>query len=49
MEKVKRIIIRDRRKKEDEIKIKKNEIKVIEVKKIIVKSDRNKDKGKEIG
>ena len=49
MEKLKRIIIRDRRKKEDEIKIKKNEIEVIEVKKIIVKSNRNKDKSKEIG
>ena len=43
------MIIRDRRKKEDEIEIKKNKIEVIEVKKIIVKSNRNKDKGKEIG
>ena len=49
MEKVKRMMIRDRRKKEDEIKIKKNKIEVIEVKKIIVRSNRNKDKGKEIG
>ena len=48
MEKVKRMMIRDRRKKEDEIEIKKNEIEVIEVKKIIVKSNRNKDKSKEI-
>ena len=49
MEKVKKMMIRDRRKKEDEIEIKKNEIEVIEVKKMIVKSDRNEDKGKEIG
>ena len=43
------MIIRDRRKKEVEIGIKKNEIEVIEVKKIIVKSNRNEDKGKEMG
>ena len=49
LEKVKRMIIRDRRKKEVEIGIKKNEIEVIEVKKIIVKSNRNEDKGKEMG
>ena len=42
-------MIRDRRKKEDEIEIKKNEIEVIEVKKMIVRSHRNEDKGKEIG
>ena len=49
MEKVKRMMIRDRRKKEDEIKIKKNEIEAIEVKKMIVRSNRNEDKGKEMG
>ena len=43
------MMIRDRRKKKDEIEIKKNEIKVIEVKKMIVKSNRNEDKGKEMG
>ena len=43
------MMIRDRRKKEDEIEIKKNEIEVIEVKKMIVKSNRNEDKGKEMG
>ena len=42
-------MIRDRRKKEDEIEIKKNEIEVIEVKKMIVKSNRNEDKSKEMG
>ena len=48
MEKVKRMMIRDRRKKEDEIEIKKNEIEVIEIKKMIVRSNRNEDKGKEM-
>ena len=49
LEKVKRMMIRDRRKKEDEIEIKKNKIEVIEVKKMIVRSNRNEDKGKEMG
>ena len=48
LEKVKRMMIRDRRKKEDEIEIKKNEIEVIEVNKMIVKSNRNEDKSKEV-
>ena len=43
------MIIRDRRKKEDEIEIKKNKIEVIEVKKMKVKSNRYEDKGKEMG
>ena len=42
MDKVKKMMIRDRRKKEDEIE-------VIEVKKMIVKSNRNEEKGKEMG
>ena len=43
------MMIRDRRKKEDEIEIKKNKIEVIKIKKMIVKSNRNEDKGKEMG